>query len=1034
MSLRRIARSSLPYLPLILLALGVPAAWSQTADLAGIVSDSSGAVVVGATITLARQNSGVMHGTSSREGGLYRFSFLLPGSYTATASAPGFQVTTQPNIKLDPAQQARLDFVLMPAKLHEEITVRANESSLLTESAAVATTVDSQLIRDLPMNNRNFQKLIALAPGVVGTGDTQMAPQGVFLPGGISVNGQRDTSNYLTVDGVSANVAAGSGSFGQGPTAAGTVPQLDLTGGMHGIISIDAMQEFKLQTSTYSAEYGRADGGQLQIVSRSGSNQYHGSVFDYLRNDALDANDWFANAAGLRRVPLRQNDFGGVFGGPIRKNSTFFFISYEGLRSLQSTGAEFSVPDLVARRHATGPVRQLLDAFPLPNGTDDPGSLLATLFTTVSDESALDTTSIRVDQVVNDRLTVFGRYSEAPSKGGDVGGWSEFATSDVNTRSATVGATITLSPQTASDLRLNYFLAEAGGSAKVVSWGGAVPPADSVLFPAPFASRDRSLTFISIDGPTHFREGRFADNLQRQGNVVSNTSLLRGRHDIRFGADYRYLAPHYGPFDYRLAIFFPGVIGALSGVADEVDVSAFDSVTMGLHNVSFYGQDTWKISPRLTLTYGLRWELVPPPHARGNLPLLTITGFPDLGQLQVAPPGTPLYNTTYTNFAPRIGAAYQAFRAPGKQFVIRGGFGVYYDLGLGDVMDAAASFPHWRESTAFAVPYPLSSEVAAPPPPAVLQPPYSGTFNVLVPGHALPRNYQWNLTVDQNLGSNQVLSTSYVGELGRKLLRQNIIMGSPNPRFDNSQIFVTANVSSSDYQALQLQFRRRMSRGLAALASYTWSHSIDDTSTDVGFDNLVNPLLDRGPSDFDVRDSFKLAFTYTIPVHIDNTSVRAILNNWLIASIYSAQTALPVNVGIQRFDTGTDPTVNQTRPDLIAGVPLYIQNPGFPGGRGINPAAFSVPVEVRQGDLGRNALRGLAYSDWDFAVQRQFGIGDTVKLEWRADFFNLLNTPHFGLDGGLGFFPPFQPNPTFGMGNRIIGGPRQTQLAVRIRF
>src|SRR5512146_2152693 len=186
MSLRRIARSSLPYLPLILLALGVPAVGSQTADLARIVSDSSGAVVVGATITLARQNSGVMHGTSSREGGLYRFSFLLPGSYTATASAPGFQVTTQPNIKLDPAQQARLDFVLMPAKLHEEITVRANESSLLTESAAVATTVDSQLIRDLPMNNRNFQKLIALAPGVVGTGDTQMAPQGVFLPGGIS--------------------------------------------------------------------------------------------------------------------------------------------------------------------------------------------------------------------------------------------------------------------------------------------------------------------------------------------------------------------------------------------------------------------------------------------------------------------------------------------------------------------------------------------------------------------------------------------------------------------------------------------------------------------------------------------------------------------------------------------------------------------------------------------------------------------------------------------------------------------------------
>lgn len=1033
MTLRRTAQCLFPYLSLSLLFLAVPTAWTQTADLWGSVSDSSGAVVVGATITIVRQNS-VTQTAPSREWGLYRFAFLPPGYYTVTASAPGFQLISRPDIKLDAGQQARLDFVLTPARLREEITVLASQSSLQTESPAVATTVDSQLIRDLPLNNRNFRSLIALAPGVVETGMTQMAPQGLFAPGGVSVNGQRDTSNYFTVDGVSANVAAASAPFGQGPVAAGTVAPVDVMGGTHGIISTDAMQEFKLQTSTYPAEYGRADGGQLQIISRSGSNQYHGSVFDYLRNEALDANDWFANAAGLHRVPLRQNNFGGAFGGPIRKNRAFFFFSYEGLRSLQSTGAEFSVPDLMARQQATGAVRQLLDAFPLPNGPDDPESLLATLFTTVSGEAVLDTTSVRIDQVVNGRLTVFGRYSEALSKSGDRGGWSESDTNNVNTRSATVGATVTLSPQTASDLRLNYFRTEAGGSAKMVNWGGAVPPANSALFPAPFASPDSSLTFVSIDGPTHFREGRFADNLQRQGNAISNTSLLRGRHDIRFGADYRYLAPHYAPFNYRLAMFFPGVVGALSGIVNEVDVSAFDSVTMGLHNFSLYGQDTWKISPRLTLTYGLRWELVPPPHAEGNQPLLTITGFPDLAQLQVAPPGTPLYKTSYTNLAPRVGVAYQLFRRPGQQSVIRGGFGLFYDLGLGDVMDAAASFPHWRESIAFGVPYPLSSEVAAPPPPAVLEPPYSGTFNVLVSDHSLPRNYQWNLTVDQSLGANQVLSTSYVGELGRKLLRQNVLMGSPNPRFDNSLIFIAANTSSSDYQALQLQFRRRTSRGLTALASYTWSHSIDDTSTDVGFDNLVNPRLDRGPSDFDVRHSFKLAFTYTVPVRIGNAALRAILKNWLIASIYTAQTALPVDVVIDRGDTGTDPTLNQTRPDLVSGVPLYIQNPTFPGGRAINPAAFNVPIDVRQGNLARNALRGFVYSDWDFAVQRQFGIAERVKLEWRADFFNTLNTPHFSLDGGLGFYPPFQPNPTFGIGNRTLGGPRQIQLALRVGF
>jgi hypothetical protein len=1014
---------------------------SQTADLSGTVQDSSGAVIPKATVTITKENTGLKQETLSEEGGFYRFAFLLPGSYTLTATVQGFGVLTQPGVKLDAGQKARVDFTLLPASVKESITVRGSASSVQTESPAVATVVDSELIRDLPANNRSFQSLIELAPGA----SFQPAIRFPGSPGGegtaLNVNGQRDTANYFTVDGVSANVAIGGGPFGMGSTAGGVLPVFVNSGTTHGIISMDDMQEFKLQTSTYTAEVGRAAGGQLAIVSRSGSNEFHGSAFDYFRNEALDANDWFANAAGLPRAALRQNDFGAVFGGPILKDRTFFFFSYEGLRAMQPTTAIFVVPSIAARQAATGAIQQLLNAFPLPNGPADPQSMLAILTATDSGHESVDNTSIRIDRVVSERLTIFGRYSEAPSDGFDDGSLSgESDSSKLNFRSATLGATLAVSPQTASDLRLNYSRTEAGGSAKMASVGGAVPPPDSLLF-APFASPSSSLVFVSVDQP-HFRVGRIADNLQRQGNFVINTSLVRGPHDMKFGADYRYLAPHYGPFDYRQAVFFGDIPSALSGVADEVDISSFDSVTLAIPNLSLYSQDSWKINPRLTLTYGLRWELVPPPHATGGRQLLTlITHRPPhfFRDIHLAPPGTPLYETRHTNFAPRVGAAYQLFRPPGRETVVRGGFGIFYDLGVGNAPDAAASFPHLLTKMVFGVPYPLSPEVAAPPPPANLQYP-SGTFNVFGPDHVLPRSYQWNATIDQRLGPNQVLSTSYVGEGGRRLLRSIFLQDFGNPYLGPSQVFLTTNASSSDYQALQVQFRRRMSRGLATLLSYTWSHSIDDTSTDVGNDNFVDqcfdpPCNDRGPSDFDVRHAFKAAFTYDIRAPLGNPALHAILNKWSISSIYTVKTALPVNVTVGRGDVGFDPSLFVTRPDLVPGVPLYIHNSTVPGGRGINPAAFSVPTDVRQGDLGRNSLRGFAFMQLDFAIQRQFGITGKMKLEWRSEFFNLFNSPHFNnVDGNLGSFPPFQPNPTFGAATVTVGGPREIQLALRLRF
>ena len=1023
-------------LQLFLLTFGLTAS-GQTADLSGLIKDPSQAAIPAATISLTRETTGLTHVVSSDGQGLYRFSFLLPDVYTLTAEAAGFRVVTSSGVKLDPGQEARLDFTLMPAGLKQSVTVRGSASSLQTESPAVGTEIDPEFVRNLPLNGRTFQSLIALAPGVVGT----VALQNQGDSGGqLSVNGQRDTANYITVDGVSVNLDMGSDPFFAGPSGGGIIPAFNILGATHNLVSLDDMQEFKLGTSTTSAAFGRAVGGQLQIVTRSGSNEFHGALFDYFRNEVLDANDWFANAAGFPRAPLRHNDFGGALGGPIVKDRTFFFFSYEGLRLRQPAVGRIEVPSLSARQAATGAVQHLLSAFPLPNGPEDPATRLGLFTGNFSRLTSSDNTSLRVDHMVNQKLFIFGRYSEAPSNGS--GETFQVDSMSVNFRSVTLGATLALSPKATSDLRVNYSRNEASESIRLVPFDGSVPPPDSLLFPAPFASPRSSMIFVNL-GFNGFRAGRFADNVQRQGNLVSNTSLMAGRHEVRIGADYRYLAPHYGPFDYRQAIFFAGLPGALSGVATEADIRTFDSVTLGFRNLSLYAQDNWKLNPRLTLIYGLRWELNPPPHASGKQQLSTLTGFPDFASLQLAPQGTPVYKTTYANIAPRFGAAYQLWQRPGTETTVRGGFGIYYDLGVGNIGNVAASFPHLLRKVVRNVAYPLSPQVAAPPPPPSFEPPYSATFTAFGPDHTLPRSYQWNLTVDQRLGANQVLSASYVGEVGRRLLRQSVLF-DPNPRFVNSTILITTNASSSDYHALQIQFHRRMSRRLAALLSYTWSHSLDDTSTDIGDDSIAAPRLDRGPSDFDVRHAFNAAFTYNIPKPSRNRALRAILGNWSMNSIFTASAALPINIVVDQ-DITQGLGMVEARPDMVPDVPLYIYDPTLPGGRRINPAAFSVPAEIRQGNLGRNALRGFPVTQLDLALVRQFSITERIKLQGRADAFNFLNHPNFYVDKSLGD-PPLYPNLTFGEGVLMLansgdlsplyhgGGPRSIQLSLRLTF
>jgi len=1031
-------------LGLVILAYS-PTLEAQTARLSGAVRDLSQAAFPNAAITAANEQTEIEQSTLSNIQGYYSFPFLRPGSYTIRVEAVGFRTTTRRGVNLDVGEEGRLDFVLQPATLEQEITVEAKAASVRSDSADVRTTIDETYVENLALNGRTLQPLIALVPGVVMTsGDGQF-----------SVNGQRDNSNYLTIDGVSANIGL-SNFRNLGQTAGGSVPGFNVTGGTNNLVSVEALQEFTVLASTYSAQFGRMPGGQVQVLTRSGTNQFHGTLFDYFRNDALDANDWFADREGLQKPPLRQNDFGGVLGGPVVRNRTFFFSSYEGLRLRLPQFALVNVPSRASRVLAPTAIRNLLNAFPQPNGSEDPSTMLGQFAAAYSNPANGDAGSIRLDHVVNHRLVLFGRYSDARSENDSrVENLTHLILNEVNINSITTGGTVSLAPSIENEFRVNYSTNRSRHLNRADDFGGAVPPADSLLFPASYASPNSSRFIFSVDAGLRFVVGRSSDHAQRQLNLVDNLSILKGSHAIKVGADFRDLSVDFGPQDYGLQIRFHTVNEAVTGDTPVVSIFTFDPLVLGFCNLSLYVQDTWKLNSRFTVDLGLRWELNPPPHAREGEHLYTLSGLENFSALQLAPRTTPLYQTTYENFAPRVGMAYQVSGQSGRAAVLRGGFGIFYDLGQGVIGQATESFPHFRRKFASGEPFPLSSAVAAPPPFPSLDPPYSAqSFLVFDPRHLLPKTYEWNFGLEQSLGVRRTLSIFYVGAAGRDLLRR-VVMTGPSPNFINgSSIDLTTNAATSDYHALQLQFRNRLSFGLQALLAYTWSHSIDIGSSDASFElpaDKADPQRDRGPSDFDVRNNLQAAFLYGLPFPHLGKVADIFLRGWSLDGIFLARSATPVDVTITR-QLGLD--LVSVRPDPIIGKPLYIQDRAVAGSERINRAAFTVPIEARQGILGRNSLRGFAFTQLDFGVARQFHFNERVTLQWKAELFNVLNHPNFANpDGFLGnYSPPLELNSLFGVSTSTaarapingvtngltplyrIGGPRSIQLSLKLAF
>ena len=716
-----------------------------------------------------------------------------------------------------------------------------------------------------------------------------------------------------------------------------------------------------------------------------------------------------------------------------------------------------------------------LNAFPLPNGPEvlsEPGT--AEFNASYSNSATLNAYSLRLDHKLKDKLSLFARYDYSPSnlitRGGSSSSFgpplNQVVPSQFKLQTGTAGVTWMLSPTASDDFRFNFSRVAASSSDYVDNFGGAVPPSSYPL-PAPYSLSDAqfNLFIFSLTNPG-FTAGPTVENIQRQLNFVNGVSWSRGAHNLKFGIDYRRLSPVTAPVSYGQFDYFNDIASTLAAppqLTGGYSVESFNSAALLFQNLGAYAQDAWHANTRLTLTYGLRWDIDFAPTATNGYNLVGVTGYSttNLSNLALAPAGTPMFATDYSSFAPRIGVAYQLSQKPQRMVVVRGGFGVFYDLSTAEVGNLIVEgYPFSNYVSGDSGTFPLNSTEAAPPP---IIPPNAtqGIVGAFDPHLRAPRTLQWSLAVEQALGEQQALTVSYIGARGSRLIESAEIY---NPNANYALAVLIGNIASSNYDALQAQFTRRLSHGLQALASYTWSHSLDDASSGLGNDSDLfgGGASSYGPSDFDIRHTFSAALTYDVPARGVHGFARPILEGWSTENIIQARSATPVEVFSDNFNELASGYSLDIRPDVVPGQPFYFSGSQCnvlylsqcPGNRGFNPAAFVNPplnsdgIPVRQGDLGRNALRAFGMTQWDFAVHRDFHIHEALKLQFRAEMFNVLNHPNFGpQDGDL-------IDPTFGvttqmLGNSMsssnvgggalsslyqVGGPRSIQLALKLTF
>ena len=939
----------------------IPAAAQPSAFLHGRVLDPSQAPVPSAAITVVNEENGFRRNSETAVDGFYGIPSLEPGTYKVTVRREGFRTMIRFNVKVTNQEPTRADFDLVIGSVQETITVEGTAALLGQEDSSIGVRVFREEIQRLPLNGRGILGLLELSPG------TNVTPATRGEAGQFTANGQRPNANYFTVDGASANTGVTGGGLPAQATG-GVLPAMSAFGSLDSLLPVEAVDEFRVETSNAVSELSRLPGANVSLTSRSGSNEFHGSTVYRFRNELVSANDWFANASAIPRGPLRLQDIAPSLGGPIRRNHTFFFLSYQHMLLRGSYISRQPVPSDDTRAAAPSWIQPGLNLFPEPNGASL-GSGLAAWNGSNTRPSQLDSGMVRVDHALTSHITLFGRYNDSPSS-------NEFGSTEINRldlrfRSLTVGANLRPTSRWTFDLRANESQAEAQSSwtraGQDTSSGCNLGEMTSYLFPAALSCNQ--LVRFSIGGVGQAVVGNEGTRRQRQFQTVESAAWQKGGHTLHFGVDYRRMVP-----------IRRDATGSLSAIADDI-TSLTDKRNLWLgsspavssqtevNELSLWAQDSWQLSSRVTITPGLRWELNPSPRATPSTYFLdTVNGTVLSGFTR------PLWPVVYRNFAPRLGAAWR-IRKNGTT-VLRVGGGLFYDSSLSIATDLINSGP-------FSITQFTNGKYG------IISALLSYAFS---PSLRLPRLTQWNATLDQALSAHDVLSVGYVGSFGDGLIRREV--GGPGSTV-TSLFAVTTNHGSSSYQALQLQYRRRVLQGLQALVSYSWSHSLDDASSDsflVWAGAGAGVARDHASSDFDLRHSLTTAVTYEFPEH--PRGVAHWLHGWAIDGLLRARSGFPLSV-LENEQYQGIALANGFRPDRLLNQPIWIDDPAAPAGRRLNASAFLAAPAGVQGTLGRNSLFGFGMSQFDLALRREFRWKESRSIQLRVEAFNALNQANF---------------------------------------
>jgi hypothetical protein len=1045
-------------------------AQSFRGSIRGSVKDASGALLSGAKVTAKNNATGLVRETRTGDDGGYVIAELPAGVYVVIAEAANLSPTAQ-NIVVNVGVDSHADFDLTEIQKHvESLTVVAANPVIETTRDVLGEVVEQKLINELPLNGRDFGKLVALAPGATVDPSGVAGTQGGF--GQFNINGNRDRSNNYTLDGTDNNDPFFNNS---------ALNQTGIGGAPASLLPIDAIQEFNLQ-SQFASEYGRNSGSVVNIVTRSGTNHFHGSAFEFLRNSALDARNYF-NAESRKSV-FQNNNFGAALGGPIVEDKTFFFAAYEGQRERVGSDFLLKVPTNAQRAKAKAiaegalflnqPVNPALDAildiYPASDSPTIPG--------VVRDKNDGNNFIVKLDHAASNNEQITARYAFAQSDQvfpfGSPGGFGtgsrlpEFAqTSPARVQIFSASLLSTVSSSKINEIRFGYSRYRTSFSSLNANFD---PTSIGLNFgTGKLGLPEFDFTGIENLGAIGFSvpRGRTSQTYQ----ILDNLTWLRGQHTLKFGGEFRRAAiqnfndnVERGIFQFSSGNQFDddevvdSLVNFYTGGADDAAFASFVLAATGdthrttyNNGLSFFAQDDYRVAPNFTLNLGLRWEYFGPMSEKDNL----ISNLAPDGTLAMV--GThglhDLYDRDLHDFGPRLGFAWNVH----SNTVLRAGYGIYYDYVPQHLF--IANFT----SSAGVVTNPIGPKVVLPmdfdptafngtngtPNAPILTPNTAGPYSIFVTPRKFhsPYTQNWNLNVQQRLAQNASVEIGYVGSKGTKLVRLTDLNepdadgNLPNPNFGTmDQLYPGA---SSIYHALQTTLRIQNTHGISGFASYNFAKAIDDASDGIDFAPGVafpqdpsNLLAERGPSSFDTKHRFTIAINYDLP---DWKTLGRFGSGWQLNWIASLQSGRPIPIATAN-DTSGRFYFNQ-RPNIVPGVnPILPHWTPFTGY--LNPLAFAQPDFGTFGNLGRNSIYGPGYRNLDFSITKNTRLKDQLSLQFRAEFFNILNHPNFaqpdhnivpGDSSPMGLITQTpdvaQTNP--GLGG---GGPRVIQLGLKVLF